>query len=164
MLYLLASLYILGSFVGTLGGGIQTQYLGRKITMRTANVVILCGFLFTYFGYSITMLYIGRLLIGYSNGLWTQSAPVYTGEISQPKLRKFTGSFFAMSFVSLVSFVISCVRSFFRYCSRYVFLSFFRSALIEFCRHVVLSFVLSVGLSLMFFLSFVRSLLSSSCQ
>ena len=44
------------------------------------------------------MLYTGRFLIGYSNGLWCQSGPVYTGEINQPKIRKFTGSFFTLSF------------------------------------------------------------------
>ena len=90
----------MGSFIGSFGGGIETKYFGRKITMQTANVITLCGFLVTRFGYNIVMLYIGRLLIGYANGLLQQSAPVYTSEINQPKLRKFTGTFFALSFTT----------------------------------------------------------------
>ena len=93
-----ASLYIVGTFVGTFGGGLQTKYFGRKMTLQTANVVILVGLLVTRFGYSMPMLYAGRLLIGYSNGIWTQCAPVYTAEISQAQLRKFTGSLFSVSF------------------------------------------------------------------
>ena len=93
-----ASLYIVGSFFGSLVAGVQIRYCGRKFTMQTANIVILCGFLASRFGYNVSLLYIGRVLIGYSNGLWQQCAPVYTGEINQAKIRKITGSFFVVSF------------------------------------------------------------------
>ena len=95
-----ASLYIVGTFIGSFGGGLETKYFGRKITMQTANLVTLCGFIVTRFGYNIVLLYIGRFLIGYANGLFQQSAPLYTGEINQPTFRKFTGTFFALSFTA----------------------------------------------------------------
>ena len=66
--------------------------------MLTANVIALCSFILTRFALNIPMLYIGRLLIGYTNGIWTSAAPLYTGEINQPKLRKFTGALFNLSF------------------------------------------------------------------
>ena len=98
-----ASLYIVGSFFGSLVAGVQIRYCGRKFTMQTANIVILCGFLASRFGYNVSLLYIGRVLIGYSNGLWQQCAPVYTGEINQAKIRKITGSFFVVSLRCLCS-------------------------------------------------------------
>lgn len=93
-----ASMFVVGTFIGGFGGGFQNQYLGRKKTMLTANLIVLCGFLITRFAYTVPMLYAGRFLIGYTNGLWTQSAPIYTGEVNQPRLRKFTGSLFMVSF------------------------------------------------------------------
>ena len=66
--------------------------------MQTANFVVLCGFIVSRFGYNVSLLYLGRLLIGFSNGLWQQATPVYTGEINQAKMRKVTGTFFTVSF------------------------------------------------------------------
>ena len=56
------------------------------------NLISVFGFLFLRFADSVWLLYIGRILSGYSFGILFTNTPLYNGEISQSKLRKFSGS------------------------------------------------------------------------
>ena len=78
---------------GTLICGLLCSYFGRKKTMILANLLSLSGFLFLRFSVNVAMLYISRIIAGFSFGLCFANIPPYTGEISQPRIRKFTGSF-----------------------------------------------------------------------
>ena len=56
------------------------------------NLISVSGFLFLRFSESATLLYIGRVLSGYSFRILFTNTPLYNGEISQSRLRKFTGT------------------------------------------------------------------------
>ena len=83
---------------GSMLGGIKSHHFGRKIALMIAQVAALSGLLFIRFAGSIPMFYIGNFLGGYVAGLNTALIPAYTGEINQPRIRKFTGSFIVLSF------------------------------------------------------------------
>lgn len=93
MLYLLASIYTIGSLVGSLTCGIWSSLLGRKKVMIIANLLSGSGFLFVRFANNVELLYFGRLVGGLSFGLCFANIPPYTGEISQSRVRKFTATF-----------------------------------------------------------------------
>ena len=67
-------------------------YFGRKKVNIGGNLISVFGFLFLRFADSVWLLYIGRILGGYSFGILFTNTPLYNGEISQSKLRKFSGS------------------------------------------------------------------------
>ena len=56
------------------------------------------GALSILFANTVGILYLGNFLNGYTNGVYLGIVPIYTSEISQPKLRKFTGSFLSITF------------------------------------------------------------------
>ena len=63
-----------------------------------SQFVAFAGFLFLRFANDIPMFYIGSFLGGYTNGLNSAVMPTYVGEINQPKIRRFTGSFLVLAF------------------------------------------------------------------
>ena len=87
-----------GSVAATLVTGVQSNYLGRKPTLMITQMVALAGFLFLRFANNVPMFYIGSFLGGYTNGINSAVMPTYVGEINQPKIRRFTGSFIVLSF------------------------------------------------------------------
>ena len=50
------------------------------------------------FSKSVALFYTGNFLAGYTNGVFLGVVPIYTGEINQPQIRKFTGTFLANTF------------------------------------------------------------------
>ena len=78
--------------------GIQSDYLGRKTTIMVTQVISFSGILCILLSTNMTLLYVGNLLAGYSNAIFIGLVPVYTGEISQARIRKATGSFMSMMF------------------------------------------------------------------
>ena len=97
---ILASLYVIGSFVGSIGGGFTCEYFGRKRAMMFENVIVIVGFFCIWLASDIPLLFIGRFLTGYANGSNKSSIIPYTSEICQPKLRKFTGTLFVVCYTS----------------------------------------------------------------
>ena len=93
MNYFPASLYVIGAFIGSLGGGLQSEYLGRKYSIIINNVVVLIGLLCLRFSNSLPLLLIGRILTGYSNGANRSCLGPYTSEVCQPSIRKTTATF-----------------------------------------------------------------------
>ena len=78
--------------VGSLTCGLLSGYFGRKKVNIAGSLISVSGFLFLRFAESVTLLYIGRVLGGYSFGILFTNTPLYNGEISQSRLRKFTGA------------------------------------------------------------------------
>ena len=83
----------MGSMVGALLGGIQSEICGRKKTIMTAQLSSLCGLLFLRFASSVSMFYIGSFLGGYAEGVCSVAVALYISEINQPKIRNYTLSF-----------------------------------------------------------------------
>ena len=79
--------------MGSLTCGILSGYFGRKKVTLAANLISVLGLLFLRFAESVILLYIGRIFGGYAFGILFANTPIYNGEISQSRLRKFTGAF-----------------------------------------------------------------------
>ena len=81
------------AFVGPLGGGIQNEYLGRKISIIINNIVALIGLIYLRFSYNIPLLFVGRIITGYTNRSNRSFLGPHTSEVCQPNIRKTTGTF-----------------------------------------------------------------------
>ena len=66
--------------------------------MLTSSVLFVAGMTFVRFGPHFAFLLIGQFTIGFSTQYLACVVPAYTSEVSQPKLRKFTGTFFTSFF------------------------------------------------------------------
>ena len=82
-----------GSFLGSLIGGMQAEYFGRKKSLIIGNFISFSGLLCVYFAKSIPLLFVGRFMAGYSSGSNMACIGPYTGELCQPGLRNVTGIF-----------------------------------------------------------------------
>ena len=80
-----------GSMLGTIFSGVKSDYLGRKLSIMISQVIYIIGLLFLRFATGVAMLYVGSFLGGYSIAITISAIPMYIGEISQPRIRKFTG-------------------------------------------------------------------------
>ena len=85
-----------GSMLGTIFSGVKSDYLGRKLSIMISQVIYIIGLLFLRFATGVAMLYVGSFLGGYSIAITISAIPMYIGEISQPRIRKFTGSFLVL--------------------------------------------------------------------
>lgn len=70
--------------------------LGRKKTLIMIEIPLIIGWLMIAFASNITMIYIGRLLVGFGSGLVGAPCRVYTSEVTQPYLRGMLGAFSAV--------------------------------------------------------------------
>lgn len=67
--------------------------LGRKKTLIMIEIPLIIGWLLIAFASNITMIYIGRVLVGFGSGLVGAPCRVYTSEVTQPHLRGMLGAF-----------------------------------------------------------------------
>ena len=91
-------MFLIGMAVGTPLCGIQSGSFGRKKTVMITQIVSFAGSLCILLASTPEMFYLGNFLSGYTNAVFIGIAPVYTSEICQPNIRKFTGSFLAVEF------------------------------------------------------------------
>lgn len=70
--------------------------LGRKKTLIMIEIPLIIGWLLIAFATDITMIYIGRVLVGFGSGLVGAPCRVYTSEVTQPHLRGMLGAFAAV--------------------------------------------------------------------
>ena len=68
-------------------------------------VITLVGLICIRLANSFPLLFVGRLLTGYSNGSNKTSILPYTSEVSQPQIRKFTGTLFSLFEQSGMAFI-----------------------------------------------------------
>ena len=91
-------MFMIGMAAGTPLCGIQSGALGRKKTIMLTQVVSSMGAFCILFANTATVFYLGNFLSGYTNSVFIGIAPIYTSEICQPNIRKFTGGFLAVEF------------------------------------------------------------------
>ena len=84
---------VVGCLTGSLFGGIQCGKLGRKKSLMLDSIVFTIGILIKTFAINFNMVLLGRFITGHAAYSAKVAIPIYTGEISQPKVRKITGSF-----------------------------------------------------------------------
>ncbi|XP_037050880.1 facilitated trehalose transporter Tret1-2 homolog [Bradysia coprophila] len=88
-----ASLSSAGTPFGCLLSGYVMDRLGRKKTLIMIEIPLIIGWLLIAFASDITMIYIGRVLVGFGSGLVGAPCRVYTSEVTQPHLRGMLGAF-----------------------------------------------------------------------
>ena len=86
----IASILEIGSLSGAIFGGLLSEKLGRRRSLMTDSVFFLFGTLLTAFSIDLNMIMVGRFIQGHSATSALVTAPLYTCEISQPKVRRFT--------------------------------------------------------------------------
>ncbi|XP_022719754.1 sugar transporter ERD6-like 5 [Durio zibethinus] len=84
---LFGSMLNAGSIVGALASGKTTDLLGRKCTMWVLNLFYIVGWLAIAFAKVPWVLDVGRLLLGFRNGIAGYLVAVYVAEITPKNLR-----------------------------------------------------------------------------
>ncbi|KAG8063300.1 hypothetical protein GUJ93_ZPchr0003g17991 [Zizania palustris] len=81
------SVLTIGAIIGALTSGRVADILGRKMTMQLAAIIGIFGWFTIYFAKGPTMLYFGRILLGYCTGVLSYVVPVFISEIAPKDLR-----------------------------------------------------------------------------
>ncbi|PPD80914.1 hypothetical protein GOBAR_DD22148 [Gossypium barbadense] len=105
---LFGSLLNLGSILGALVSGKTVDLLGRKGTMWVLYIFYIVGWLAIAFAKVPWLLDVGRLLLGFSNGIAGYLLPVYLAEITPKNLRgRFTAGVQANSELNQIRVTVS---------------------------------------------------------
>ena len=97
-LFFIAAIMVLGSLTGSFFGGIQSGKFGRKKSLMFDCLIFGVGTLFVALAPNFYLILIGRFIHGHSSASAMVAVPIYTSEISQPQVRKTTGSFTLMEY------------------------------------------------------------------
>ncbi|GMH10899.1 hypothetical protein Nepgr_012740 [Nepenthes gracilis] len=87
LLTLFTSSLYLAALIASFFASKVTKSFGRKISMLFGGIVFLAGALLNGFAENVSMLIIGRILLGVGIGFSNQSIPVYLSEMAPAKLR-----------------------------------------------------------------------------
>ncbi|KAG8038400.1 hypothetical protein GUJ93_ZPchr0354g33711 [Zizania palustris] len=81
-----SSLYLAG-LTATFFASYTTRRLGRRLTMLIAGVFFIVGVIFNGAAQNLTMLIIGRILLGCGVGFANQAVPLFLSEIAPTRIR-----------------------------------------------------------------------------
>ncbi|KAI3841020.1 hypothetical protein MKX03_018251 [Papaver bracteatum] len=81
-----SSLYI-AALVASFAASVTTRIFGRKVSMLAGGIIFLIGSALNGAAMNVTMLILGRILLGIGVGYANQSVPVYLSEMAPAKLR-----------------------------------------------------------------------------
>ncbi|XVF31277.1 hypothetical protein REPUB_Repub16aG0131800 [Reevesia pubescens] len=84
---LFGSMLNAGSILGAIASGKTTDLLGRRSTMWVLNLFYMVGWLAIAFAKVPWLLDVGRLLLGFRNGIAGYLVPIYMAEITPKNLR-----------------------------------------------------------------------------
>ncbi|XP_072990569.1 sugar transport protein 14-like isoform X2 [Typha latifolia] len=91
-----SSLYFAG-LVSTFGASLVTRKYGRRISIMTGSVSFFCGGVVNAAAVNISMLIVGRILLGVGIGFGNQAVPLYLSEIAPPKIRGAVNQLFQLT-------------------------------------------------------------------
>lgn len=82
----------------------MAQFFGRKKALIAYTIPFTLGWMMLAFAKSVTVLILGRVILGFSAGLLSGTAPTYVVEISVISIRGFLGACFQVcSFTVLLT-------------------------------------------------------------
>ncbi|KAE9380868.1 putative maltose permease [Stipitochalara longipes BDJ] len=84
---LISSLMVVGAFVTAVSAGLTAKFIGRKAAIWIACILCLLGDILMMTTTSIGVLYLGRLIVGLSNGLFNTFGQLYIQECAPAKYR-----------------------------------------------------------------------------
>ena len=88
-----ASIYVIGCLTGAAFGALSCGKIGRRKSLICDTFVFMAATLMMALAPSFNFVLIARFLHGHSNASAMVAIPIYTCEISQPEVRKITGTF-----------------------------------------------------------------------
>lgn len=88
---LVVSIFTLGGLVGSLGSNSITKPLGRVNTLRASAFAIMLGSTMVGLANHLSLMIVGRVLIGLGCGLATVTVPLFLAEIAPPSIKKSLG-------------------------------------------------------------------------
>ncbi|KAI9554051.1 hypothetical protein GHT06_019323 [Daphnia sinensis] len=94
------SLMNIGALFGALCGGLLMDTFGRRFILMTMTSPYIIGWLMITLAIDSSMLYVGRIIVGFAGGVCSAIAPCYIGEISTPTMRGIVGFFFSLNLAS----------------------------------------------------------------
>jgi sugar porter (SP) family MFS transporter len=85
---IVVSVLLLGAVFGSLVAGVPADRIGRRWTIIISGVLFIAGsILASYLARNVTLLIIGRIIIGAAIGVTSAVTPLYIAEMAPPKLR-----------------------------------------------------------------------------
>ncbi|NGX35934.1 MAG: putative metabolite transport protein CsbC, partial [Candidatus Anoxychlamydiales bacterium] len=78
------SIILVGALVGACFGGILTDRIGRKKSLFITSIVFIIGTFIVMIAQTVTMLFIGRIILGLAIGVVSLAVPLYIAEMSDP--------------------------------------------------------------------------------
>lgn len=81
------STVLMGAFFGAIISGRISDHIGRKMLLIIDAIVFIIGTTITCFAPTISILIIGRFIVGLAIGVSSYVAPLYISEIAPPKYR-----------------------------------------------------------------------------
>ena len=90
---IIASIMLLGSLTGAIGGGLQSGQFGRKRSLMIDATLFIIATIALILAPNLIVVLISRFVQGHCVASSVVAMPIYTSEISQPEIRKITGVF-----------------------------------------------------------------------
>eukprot|EP00246_Nothoceros_aenigmaticus_P015513 TRINITY_DN649_c0_g1_i3.p1 TRINITY_DN649_c0_g1~~TRINITY_DN649_c0_g1_i3.p1 ORF type:complete len:449 (+),score=64.82 TRINITY_DN649_c0_g1_i3:251-1597(+) len=90
---LVVSIFLLGAFAGSIGGGILSDKIGRRRTFQVDAVPLILGSAISATATSVEGLLVGRLMVGLGIGVNTSLVPLYISEVAPTQYRGALASF-----------------------------------------------------------------------
>lgn len=113
----------LGSFFGSVLGFPLSDRYGRRTTMALCCVVFVIGALWMALSTTLSLLVIGRLIVGVAIGVAAQCVPVYLSEVAPANIRGtiLTLNSMAITGGQLISYVVALLMADVKHAWRYLF-------------------------------------------
>jgi len=105
---LVVSMVLAGAALAALSGGSLSDRIGRRAALIVTSIIFIAGALVCAFAQSVTILLLGRFIVGLGIGLACATVPVYISEVSPPKARGWQVSLFQLAITVgiLVAYVV----------------------------------------------------------
>jgi len=94
---LVVSVVLAGAAVGALAGGRLADRLGRRLTLLATSIIFILGAIMCAAAPSLSVLVVGRAIVGLAIGLASTTVPVYISEVSPANARGWQVSLFQLA-------------------------------------------------------------------
>jgi sugar porter (SP) family MFS transporter len=94
---LAVSIVLAGATIGALSGGRLSDRFGRRATLIATSIIFIAGAVICAAATSLTMLIVGRVVVGLGIGLACTTVPVYISEVAPPEARGWQVSLFQLA-------------------------------------------------------------------
>ncbi|HVA95815.1 MAG TPA: sugar porter family MFS transporter [Candidatus Dormibacteraeota bacterium] len=94
---IVVSVVLVGASIGALGGGRLADRFGRRKMLFLTSLIFIAGAILCAFAVSVTVLVIGRTIVGFGIGLASSTVPLYISEVAPANARGWQVSLFQLA-------------------------------------------------------------------